>query len=110
VAKRHVPAVTFSLNKPSYRFEDTGWVEITNNTGSEMKISFFCADAYVKLPSVSVCGAAGRVPFHIKPGALLNAQRFLRKIPMLHTAIEITATAGDFSEKKILPFIVGDWA
>jgi len=110
IVYRRTQPVALALNRASYRYEDKGVIQVTNNTGKDMKIEVFCPESYVRFSARSyVVGAYGEIPFDIKLSAFLSAQMLFRKMPYMKTDIEIKAAAPGQVRKKLIPLIIGEW-
>lgn len=107
--KQAVP-VLLNLSRAGYRYDDKGYVEVINNTGKDMRVEVFCQDNYVKFPAKNyLVGGKAEIPFDIKLSAFLSAQLFFRKLPYMHTTIEVRVSTEGFEQKKKLDLVVGEW-
>lgn len=107
---RRQPFLTARLNRESYRFDDKGTIEVTNNTGGDLAVELFCADSYIRFAAKRyVIGKAHEIPFQIKLSAFMNAGRLLRKTPFMKTTIEVKGAGLGKANKIILPVTVGEW-
>jgi len=107
---RRTAPVILRLNRIALRYEDSGVIEVINNTGSDVRIEVFCPESFVRFSAKSyLVGEYGEIPFDVKPSAFLSAQLFFRKLPYMKTAIEIKAMAPGLMHNKQIPLIVGEW-
>ena len=109
VYSRAAPLVVH-LNQGTYAYEDKGMLQITNNTGKDIKVEIFCPDNYLRFSARSyLVGAYGEVPFDVKLPALASAGRLLKKVPYMKTTIEVRALVDTQPVRKILPVVIGQW-
>jgi len=107
---RRAAPVVLRLDRAAYGYEDKGVIQVTNNTGKDMKVEIHCPESYVRFSARSyLIGAYGEIPFNIKLSAFLSAQLFFRKLPYMKTAIEVRANVQGKAYRKLLPIIVGQW-
>ena len=107
--RRAAPIVLW-LNRAAYGYEDKGVIQVTNNTGKDMKVEIHCPESYVRFSARSyLVGTYGEIPFNIKLSAFLSAQLFFRKLPYMKTEIEVRANVQGKAYRKLLPIIVGQW-
>jgi len=110
ISYRRNPPLSMKLSRTTYRFDDSGTIDITNNTGQDMRVEVFCPESYVRFSAKSyLVGANGQVPFGIKLSPFLSAQLFFRKLPYMKTELEIKATVPGAVYVKKLPVVVGEW-
>jgi hypothetical protein len=110
ISYRRAAPLVLRLSRASYNYADSGAIEVTNNTGADIKIEVSCPDSYVRFSARSyLVGAYGEITFKIRLSAFLNAQLFFRKLPYLKTTIEIKAIVNGQAHKKKLPLVVGAW-
>jgi len=108
VYHRRKPLVA-RLNRAAFRYEDSGVVEIANNTGKDLRIELSCKESYVRFSARSyLVSSSGEIPFGIKLSAFLSTQLFFRKLPYMQTYIEIKATAPGHVYRTHIPIIVGE--
>ena len=102
--------VAMQLDRATYSYEDRGVIQVTNNTGKDMKVEVFCPESYVRFSARSyLVGAYGNIPFEVKLPTLLSAQRLFKKAPYMKTAIEVRIMIGGRPMRKVLPVLVGEW-
>jgi len=107
--RRATPVVS-QLNRAAYGYEDKGVIQVTNNTGKDIKVEIHCPESYVRFSARSyLVGEYGEIPFDIKLSAFLSAQLFFRKLPYMKTVIEVRANVQGKAYKKLLPVVVGQW-
>jgi hypothetical protein len=107
---RRLPPLVLRLSRNAYRFSDHGILEVINNSGTNMEISVFCRDNYIRFAAnSSTVGARTEIPFNVKLSTFMNAQMIFKKTPFMQTDIEVTAKIDGRETKKILPVIVGEW-
>ncbi|MCL2223369.1 MAG: DUF5717 family protein [Defluviitaleaceae bacterium] len=107
---RRLPHLTLKLSRDSYRYTDRGSIEITNNTGKNLTLSIFCPDNFIRFaqPTFPI-SARAEIPFDVKLSTFMNAQMLFRKLPFMHTVIEIKTTIHGTEIKKTIPVVVGEW-
>lgn len=107
---RRTAPLALRLNRGSYRYEDKGLIEVTNNTKTTMQIEVFCPEKYIHFSARAYpVENYGEIPFEVKLSTFMSAQLFFRKLPYMETEIEIKATVPGAAYKKRLPIIVGEW-
>jgi len=107
---RRATPLVLRLDRAAYGYGDRGAIQVTNNTGKDMKIEVHCPDSYVRFSARSyLVGAYGQIPFNIKLSAFLSTQLFFRKLPYMKTNIEVRANVQGQAYRKLLPIIVGQW-
>ncbi|MCL1843867.1 MAG: DUF5717 family protein [Defluviitaleaceae bacterium] len=107
---RRQPLLSLKLNRETYRYADKGTIEVINNTGSNMQVAVFCPENYIRFAARSFpIGQIGEIPFDIKLSTFINAQMLFRKLPFMHTLIEVRAKIPGNEYKKTLPITVGEW-
>ena len=110
IVYRRTAPVVLRLNRTVFKYEDKGVIEVTNNTNSDMRIDVSCPDSFVRFSAKSyLVGPYGEIPFEVKPSAFLSAQLFFRKLPYIHTVIEVKATSHGRVLKKQIVLTVGEW-
>jgi len=110
ITYRRLPPISLRLNRASLRYDDRGILQVTNNTGEDIRVEVFCTESYVRFSARSyLVGAYGEIPFEIKLSAFLSAQLFFRKLPFMKTSIEVKTTAPGLTYKKSIPLTVGEW-
>jgi len=115
VFRRSMPLI-FSLDRQSFKREDTGLLRVINNTGELVYITPVCKNNVIHFAAKDFpIGAVGEIPFEVKSSTFTSAfTTFLnpKKTPYLRTSIEITAInrTGLFRRyNKTLPVIIGEW-
>jgi len=107
---RKTAPIIARINRTSLRYEDKGTLEITNNTGMDIKAEIFCPDSYVRFSARSyIIGAYAEIPFTIRLSKFLSAQLFFRKTPYMKTIVETRVVIDGQMHKKNIPLIVGEW-
>jgi len=110
ITYRKLPPISLRLNRTALRYDDRGILQVTNNTGEDIRVEVFCPESYVRFSARSyLVGAYGEIPFEIKLSAFLSAQLFFRKLPFMKASIEVKTTAPGRSYKKSVPLTVGEW-
>jgi hypothetical protein len=109
VFKRTNP-LSVRLNREAFRFEDSGVIEIANDTGGEIWVDVFCKDSFVRFSAKKFpVGESYEIPFDIKLSTFMSAQLLFRKLPFLKTVIEVKTIYRDRLVKKNLEIAVGKW-
>ena len=107
---RRLPPLQAKLSKDSFRYDDHGFIEITNHTGADLPVEVSCADSFVRFKAKAyLVGAQYQIPFTVKLSAFTNAGRFFRKAPFMCTTIEIKGTRPGFVHKLTIPLSAGEW-
>ena len=107
---RRLPPVAAKLGRLSYRFEDSGVIQIRNNSGEDMQIELACGEAFVRFAARKyIVGAYYEIPFEIKLPTLMSAQMLFKKLPYLHAMIEARAIYQGKLVQMRLPLTVGEW-
>jgi hypothetical protein len=107
---RRLAPVTVRAAREAYRYDDEGFLEILNHTGTDLVIEVFCEDAYIRFAARRYpVGERLEIPFTVKLSAFMTAQLMFRKLPFLRTAIEVRTFWRDTVVRKKLPLTVGEW-
>ena len=105
---RRKNSVLARLSRDSYKFDDTGLLIVTNNTGNNITVEPFCTESYIRFGAKRfVVDEYAEIPFEIKLSTFMNAQIFFRKIAYLKTKIEVRYSVPGFVHRKTLPVVVG---
>jgi len=110
ISFRRLPPLQAKLNRETYKYDDHGTIEITNNTGVDLAVDVLCADGYIRFKARSyLVGARYEIPFSVRLSAVTNAGRFFRKTPFMRTAIVVRGRRPGIVYNLTLPVIVGEW-
>ena len=108
VIYRRKNSVKAKLSRDTYKFDDTGLLIVTNNTGNTLTVEPFCTENYIRFGAKKfVVDEYAEIPFEVKLSAFLNAQIYFRKIAFLKAVIEIKYGLPGAIQKKSLPVVVG---
>ena len=108
VIYRRRNSVKARLSRDTFKFDDTGILIVTNNTGNTLTVEPFCTENYIRFGAKKfVVDEYAEIPFEVKLSAFMNAQIYFRKIAYLKAVIEIKYGLPGYIQKKTLPVVVG---
>ncbi|MCL2364990.1 MAG: DUF5717 family protein [Defluviitaleaceae bacterium] len=107
---RRLPPLQAKLNRDSFRYDDHGVIEITNNTGVDLSVEVFCKDSFVRFNARSyLVGGRYEIPFSVKLSAFSHAGRFFRKTPFMRTSIIVKGARPGVVHRLEIPLSAGEW-
>jgi len=107
---RRLPPLQAQLNRDSFRYDDHGVIEITNNTGADLPVEVYCKDSFIRFKARSyLVGARYEIPFTVKLSAFTNAGRFFRKMPFMRTSIVVKGVRPGVVHRLEIPLSAGEW-
>lgn len=102
------PALKAALSKTSFESDDSGFLQIQNNTGKDCLIGVSAKDGYVRFSAKSYFVKDYlEIPFTVRITALQGAQLSIRKQPVVETEIYIKTIVNDITIKKTLVLYIG---